>query len=126
MEIARIKTQNLIHDTNKPLPDWEIDYTTDFTTKFRPLYNIEDYEPYYIDPDYNRDPYRDDDLYDQQHPQFHHSLLGRIDNLAQDEPVNDNALTIALIHLRKPYETKSTNRLPSKERNALKNQDKNP
>ena len=50
--------------------------------------------------------------------------MGQIDNLGQDEPVNDNALTNALIHLREPNETKSTNHLQPKERNALNNQDK--
>ena len=123
MEIARIKTQNLIHNTYKPLPDWEIDYTTDFTTKFRPLSNTEEYDPYYIDPDYNRDPYWEDELYDQQHLQFHHNLLGQNDNLGQDEPISDIALTHALIHLWEPNETKSNDQLQPKGGKALKTQD---
>ena len=64
MEIARTETENLINDTNTPLPKREQDYTYDFTTRFGPLSLIEDYDPYYIDPDYNRDPYWDDELYD--------------------------------------------------------------
>ena len=52
MEIARIETQNIVNNTNKPLPDWEHDYTTDFLTKFRPLSFLDDYDPYYINPDY--------------------------------------------------------------------------
>ena len=76
MEIAGIETQNIINDTNGILPiKWEHDHTNDFITRFRQLSLIEDYDPYYIDPEYNRDPYRDDGLYDQQLLQIHHNLL---------------------------------------------------
>ena len=34
----------------------EMDYTKDFETQFRPLQMIEDYNPQYIDPEYEKDP----------------------------------------------------------------------
>ena len=45
MENARIETQNIVNNTNKPFPDWEKDYTTDLPTKFRPLPLIEELTP---------------------------------------------------------------------------------
>ena len=74
MEIDSIGAQNKMNNTTKPLPDWENDYTTDSLTKFRLRSFIEDYDPFYRDPDYTRDPYWDDALYDQQQLQFHHNL----------------------------------------------------
>ena len=62
MENARIETQNIVNNTNKPFPDWEKDYTTDLPNKFRPLPFIEEYDPYYTDPEYNRDSYWNDEL----------------------------------------------------------------
>ena len=49
---------------DRPDRYYEKDYTKDFETQFRPLQLIEDYNPQYIDPEYGKDPYWDDDLYD--------------------------------------------------------------
>ena len=116
MEIARIETQNIVNNTNKPLIDWEHDYTTDFLTKFRPISFLDDYDPYYIDSNYNRDPYWDDELYDQQQLQFHNNLSGQNDNNGTDEAIVDNRLTNALIHLWEPNEDLPTEHSQPQER----------
>ena len=72
MEKAFILTMNVTYNTNKPLPFYECDYTKDFNTPFRPLPLIEDYDPHYYDPEYRRDPYWDDELYDQFSLEFLH------------------------------------------------------
>ena len=56
------------------MPQFDPDYTNDFTTNFRPLLTIETYNPQYFDPDYGCDPYWDEKLYDQHHLQFRHVL----------------------------------------------------
>ena len=70
----------------------------DFTNKFRPLSNIEDYDPYYMDPDYNQNLIGTVNCMTN-NVQFHYNLSGQNDNLGQDEPINDNALTNVLLHL---------------------------
>ena len=72
MEKAFILTMNVTYNTNKPLPFYECDYTKDFNTPFRPLPLVEDYDPHYYDPEYRRDPYWDDELYDQFSLEFLH------------------------------------------------------
>ena len=64
-EKAYIKTLKII---NKDRPDryYEMDSTKDFVTQFRPLQMIEVYKPQYIDHDYGKDPYWDDELYDEE------------------------------------------------------------
>ena len=55
----------------KPSPIWDPGYTTNFTTRFRPIPFIEDYNPtYIIDPDYGRDPHWDTGVYNQDLLQF--------------------------------------------------------
>ena len=123
MEIACSQTQILVHNTNKLLPDWQIDYTTDSPARFRPLSIIEDYDPYYIDPDYNRDLYWNEELYDQQNIQFHHNYQNQDDDVDTDEPINNNMLTNALIHLWEPNPIKYNKCLQPKDGNELKTQD---
>ena len=124
MEIAFIQTQNLVHITNKPLPDWEIDYTTDFPTRFRPLSIIEEFDPYYIDPDYNRDPFWYEELYNQQNLQFHHNYQNQDDDVDTNEPISNKMLTNALIHLWEPNPIKYNKCLRPKDGNELKPQNK--
>ena len=71
MKKAYIKTYKVAHN-DRPDRYYEKDYTKDFETQFRPLQLIEDYNPQYIDPEYDKDPYWDDDLYDRQSIQFRH------------------------------------------------------
>ena len=126
MEIARIETQNINNDTNTPFPKWEHDQTTDFTTKVRPLSLIEDYDPYYIDPDYDQDPYWHDELYDQHQLQFHHNLLGHNNNHETDEPIEDNKLTNALIHLWEPNNYTLAGHSQLQERSTLHTNEETP
>ena len=69
MEKAYIKTYKQVHND---CPDrfYEIDYTKDFETPFRPLPLIEDYHPEYTDTEYGKDPYWVDEIYDRQNLQF--------------------------------------------------------
>ena len=65
MDKAIIITYNNTHLFQKPIPVWDPDYTTAFTTRFRPIPLIDDYNPTYIDPDYGRNPYWDTEIYNQ-------------------------------------------------------------
>ena len=69
MEKAYIKTYKLVQNDGADRY-YEIDYTADFESQFRPLHLIEGYNPQYIDADYGIDPYWDTSLYDQQTLQF--------------------------------------------------------
>ena len=64
MEKAYIRTYKTVHN-DRPDRFYEIDYTKNFETQFRPLPLI-DYHPQYPDPEYGKDPYWDDKLYDRQ------------------------------------------------------------
>ena len=54
-----------MHMIHKTLPTYEYDYTNNFDTQFRPLPEVAAYDTYFVDPQYARDPYWDEDLYDQ-------------------------------------------------------------
>ena len=100
MEKATIITYNNTHLFQKPIPVWDPDYTTTFTTRFRPIPLIDDYNPTYIDPDYNRDPYWDTELYNQDSLQFQY-VLDDIDHynrtVHKNPPITHNKKTRALI-----------------------------
>ena len=74
MEKATIFTYNNTHLFQNPIPVWDPDYTTTFTTRFRPIPLVDDYNPTYIDPDFGRDPYWDTELYNQDLLQFQYVL----------------------------------------------------
>ena len=65
MEKATIISYNNTHLFQKPIPVWNPDYATTFTTRFRPIPLIDDYNPTYIDPDYGRYLYWDTEIYNQ-------------------------------------------------------------
>ena len=69
MEKAYIKTYKEVRN-DRPDRYYDCDYTKAFETQFRPLQLIEDYNPQYFDPEYGKDPYWDDELYDKQNLQF--------------------------------------------------------
>ena len=100
MEKATIITFNNTHLFQKPIPVWDSDYTTTFTTRFRPIPLIDDYNPTYIDPDYNRDPYWDTELYNQDSLQFQY-VLDDIEHynrtVHENPPITHNKKTRALI-----------------------------
>ena len=67
-------TYNNTHLFQKPIPVWDPDYTTTFTTRFRPIPLVDDYNPTYIDPDCGRDPYWVTELYNQDLLQFQYVI----------------------------------------------------
>ena len=100
MEKADIKTYKQVHN-DRPDQFYETDHTRDFETQFRPLPLIEDYHPQYIDPEYGKDPYWDDELYDRQNLQFRCDDYPPTDN--EDDPqIEDTKLSRALIELWQP------------------------
>ena len=56
------------------IPFWDLDYTTTFTTQFRPIPLIDAFDQTYIDPDYGRDPYGDTEIYNRYLLKFQHTL----------------------------------------------------
>ena len=100
MEKTYIKKYKMVHN-DRPDRYYDIDYTTAFESRFRPLQQIEDYDPHYIDPEYGVDPYWDNSLYDQRELQFKCDDHPPTDD--EDDPeVLDNKLTRALIQLWQP------------------------
>ena len=100
MEKANVITYINTHLFQKPIPVWDPDYTTTFTTRFRPIPLIDDYNSTYIDPDYGRDPYWDIEIYNQDLLQFQYVL----DDIAhyqttvhENPPITHNKKTRALI-----------------------------
>ena len=61
METATLITYNN-NLYQKQIPFWDPDYTINFSTCFRPITFIDDYNQNYIDPDYGRDPNRGNKL----------------------------------------------------------------
>ena len=56
-----------MHMIHKTFPTYKHDYTEDFDTQFRPLAIVVAYQTNSVDPQYGRDPYWNEDLYDQHH-----------------------------------------------------------
>ena len=99
-EKATIITYNNTHLFQKPIPVWDSDYTTTFTTPFRPISLVNDYNPTYIDPDYGRDPYWDTELYNQDLVQFQYVLddIEHYNKTAhENSPITHKKKTRALI-----------------------------
>ena len=69
MANARMETQNIIH-SDHPYLYRRNSHDKDSETYFRPLHTVEDYNPQYYDPVYGKDPYGDNELYDQTNLQF--------------------------------------------------------
>ena len=97
IEKAYIKTYKAVHN-DRPDQYYDMDYTKNFTTQFRPLPLIENYNPQYIDPDYGKDPYWDDEIYDKQNLQFRGDDYPPTDD-EEDPEIRDNKLTQTLIEL---------------------------
>ena len=100
MEKATIITYNNTHLFQKPIPVWDPDHTTTFTTRFRPIPLIDNYNPTYIDPDYGRDPYWDIEIYNQDLLQFQYVLddIAHYQTTVHENPlITHNKKTRALI-----------------------------
>ena len=95
MERAYIRTYKIVHN-DRPDLFYEIDYTKDFEIQFRLLPLVEDYHPQYIDPEYGKDPYWDDEPYDTQNLQFKRDDYPPTDD--EDDPqIEDTKLSRALM-----------------------------
>ena len=100
MEEAYTATQYIINSDHPHLYRRN-SHTKDSESQFRPLQTVEDYNPHYYDPEYGRDPYWDDDIYDKQNLQFRNDDYPPTDD--EDDPeIPDNALSRALIELWQP------------------------
>ena len=97
---AYIKTYKAFRN-DRPDRYYDMDYTTAFETRFRPLQQIEVYDPHYIDTEYGIDPYWDNSLYDQRKLQFECDDYPPTDD--EDDPeIPDNTLSRELIELWQP------------------------
>ena len=99
-EKALIITYNNTHLFQKPIPVWDPDYTTTFTTRFRPIPLVDDYNPTYIDPDCGRDTFWVTELYNQGLLQFQY-VIDDNDHynktVHENPPITHNKKTRALI-----------------------------
>ena len=99
-EKALIITYNNTHLFQKPIPVWDPDYTTTFTTRLRPIPLVDDYNPTYIDPDCGRDPFWVTELYNQGLLQFQY-VIDDNDHynktVHENPPITHNKKTRALI-----------------------------
>ena len=100
MEKACIKAYKQVHN-HRPDQFYEIDYTKDFESQFRPLPLVEEYHPKYTDPEYGKDPYWNDELYDRQNLQFRRDDYPPTDD--EDDPqIEDTEISRALIEFWQP------------------------
>ena len=97
IENALSKTYKEVH-SDRPDRYYDFDYTKDIETQFRPLSLVKDYNPHYIDPEYGRDLYWDDEIYDKPKLQIRCDDYPPSDD--EDNPEPDNSkLSRALIEL---------------------------
>ena len=97
---ACTQTQYIIH-SDHPYLYRRNNLTKDSETQFRPLQTVEDYNPQYYDPEYGKDPYWDDDLYDKHNLQFRNDDYPPTDD--EDDPdIVDTKLSRALIEPWQP------------------------
>ena len=100
MDNARMETQYNIHSDHPYLYRRNSNHN-DSENQFRPLQLIEDYNPQYYDPEYGKDPYWDDELYDKSNLQFRTEDYPPTDD-EDDSAIPDNTLSRALIDLWQP------------------------
>ena len=92
--------QYIIHSDHPYLYRRNI-FTKDSETQFRPLQTVEGYNPQYYDPEYGKDPYWDDDIYDKYNLQFRNDDFPPTDD--EDDPdIVDTTLSRALIEPWQP------------------------
>ena len=65
MEEKTLITYNSTHLYQKLIPNWDPRYTTNFTTRFRLILFIDEYNQTYINPDYGSGPSWDTEIYSQ-------------------------------------------------------------
>ena len=100
MAEASTETQYIVH-SDHPYLYRRNSHTKDSETQFRPLQTVEDYNPQNHDPEYGKDPYWDDDLYDKRNLHFRNDDYPPTDD--EDDPeIVDNTLSRALIEPWQP------------------------
>ena len=65
MEKAYFQRHNVMHMIHKTVLTCEHDCTKDFDTQFRQLPEVVAYDTYFVDPQYWRDLFLDEDIFDQ-------------------------------------------------------------
>ena len=92
-----------MHMIHKTLPTYEYDYTGNFDTQFRPLPVVVAYDAYFVDPQYELEPYGDENLYDQDKLEYKDTYNKRNDQIESDDLITEthvsDALRYALIDL---------------------------
>ena len=100
MANARLETQYIIH-SDHPYLYRRTSHDNDSENHFRFLQTVEDYNPQYYDPEYGKDPYWDEELYDKTNLQFRNEDYPPTDD--EDDPdIEDSILSRALIDLWQP------------------------
>ena len=70
------------------------------TSTIRLIPLVDDYHPYYPDPDYGFDPYWEANCYNQHHLYFYQNSNKQNSNIEPDSLETDRALNTALINAR--------------------------
>ena len=68
------------------------------TTTTRPVPFIDNYNPYYPDPDFGFDPYLDIQIYDQHHLLFYNNFAKNITDIEPDSPKIDQNFNTKFLH----------------------------
>ena len=89
MEKAYIRRYNNKHIIHKTLPTYEFDYTDNFDTHFRPLLEVVAYDSYFVDPQYEFDPYWDEKIYDQDKLEYKDTYNKPNDQIESDDLITD-------------------------------------
>ena len=92
-----------MHMIQKQLATYEYDYTDNFDTQFRPLPEVVAYDAYFVDPQYEFDPYWDKEIYDQSKLEYKFVYNKPNDQIECDDLIMDahvsDVLRCALIDL---------------------------
>ena len=92
-----------MHIIHKALPTYEYNYTDNLETQFRPLPEVVAYDAYFVDPQYGRDLYWDEELNDQDKLEYKDTYNKPNDQIECDDLITDahvsDALRYALIDL---------------------------
>ena len=92
-----------MHMIHKTLLTYKCHNTDNFKTQFRPLPDLVAYDTYFVDPQYGRDPYWDEEFYDQDKLEYKDTYNKPNDQIERDDLIMDahvsDALQYALIDL---------------------------
>ena len=89
MENAYVQRYINMHIIHKTLPKYEHDYIEDTDAQFWPLPEVVAYDTYFVDPQYGRDHYRDQDLYDLDKLEYNDAHNKPNDHIESDDLITD-------------------------------------